>query len=122
MTSPEYQELYARWLEFGAFCPIFRTHGHRPHNEAWTYDKVEPVLVTYDRLRYRLMPYIYSLAWKVTHDDYTIQHPLVMDWRTDRKAWNIGDEYMFGPAFLVSPVWEEGARKRDVYLPDAAAW
>ena len=122
MTNPEYQELYARWFEFGAFCPIFRTHGHRPHNEVWTFDKVTPALVTYDRLRYRLMPYIYSLAWKVTHDDYTMQRPLVMDWRTDHRVWNIGDEYMFGPAFLVSPVWQEGARKREVYLPEAAAW
>ncbi len=77
---------------------------------------------SYDRLRYRMMPYIYSLAWKVTHEDYTMQRPLVMDWRTDHKVWDIGDEYMFGPAFLVSPVWKEGALKRDVYLPKAAAW
>ncbi len=80
-----YQELYARWFEFGTFCPIFRTHGHRPHNEIWTFDKVEPILFSYDKLRYRLMPYIYSLAWKVTSEDYTIQRPLVMDWRTDRR-------------------------------------
>ena len=78
-----YQELYARWFEFGVFCPIFRTHGHRAHNEMWTYDKVEPILLNYDKLRYRLMPYIYSLAWKVTSEDYTIQRPLVMDWRAD---------------------------------------
>ena len=122
MTTPEYQELYARWFQFGAFCPVFRTHGHRDHNEIWTYDKVEPVLLTYERLRYRMMPYIYSLAWKVTHDDYTMQRPLLMDWRTDHKVWNIGDEYMFGPAFLVSPVWKEDARKREVYLPAAASW
>jgi alpha-D-xyloside xylohydrolase len=122
MTTPEYQDLYARWFEFGAFCPMFRTHGHRDHNEIWTYDKVEPVLATYDKLRYRMLPYIYSLAWKVTHDDYTLQRPLVMDWRTDPNVWNIGDEYMFGPAFLVSPVWKQGAQKRDVYLPRAAAW
>jgi len=122
MTNPAYQDLYARWFEFGAFCPIFRTHGHRPHNEVWTFDKVTPTLIVYDRLRYRLMPYIYSLAWKVAHDDYTMQRPLVMDWRTDNKVWDIGDEYMFGPAFLVSPVWQEGATSREVYLPDAAAW
>ncbi len=122
MTTPEYQELYARWFEFGAFCPVFRTHGHRDHNEIWTYDKVEPILENYDRLRYRLMPYIYSLAWKVTHDDYTMQRPLVMDWRTDRKVWDIGDEYMFGPAFLVSPVWKEEAHSRQVYLPQAQIW
>jgi len=122
MTSPEYQELYLRWFEFGVFCPIFRTHGHRPHNEIWTYDKVEPALEEYDRLRYRMLPYIYSLAWKVTHDDYTMQRPLIIDWRTDPKVADIADEYMFGPAFLVSPVWKQGAKKRDVYLPAAPAW
>ncbi len=122
MTSPAYQELYARWFEFGAFCPMFRTHGHRPHNEIWTFSDVTPILLTYDRLRYRLMPYIYSLAWKVTNDDYTMQRPLLMDWRTDPAAWDIGDEFMFGPAFLVNPVWQQGARTRTVYLPAAKAW
>jgi alpha-D-xyloside xylohydrolase len=122
MTTPEYQELYARWFEFGAFCPMFRTHGHRDGNEIWTYDNVQPVLESYDRLRYRMMPYIYSLARKVTHDDYTMMRPLVMDWRTDHRVWDIGDEYMFGPAFLVSPVWQEGAKAREVYLPPAPAW
>ncbi len=121
MTTPEYQQLYARWFQFGAFCPMFRTHGHRDHNEIWTYDKVEPVLLTYDKLRYRMMPYIYSLAWMVAHEDYTMQRPLLMDWRADSKVWDIGDEYMFGPAFLVSPVWKEGATKRNVYLP-ADGW
>ena len=118
--EPDYQELYARWFEFGTFCPIFRTHGHRPHNEMWTYDKVEPVLVEYDKLRYRLMPYIYSLAWKVASEDYTMQRPLVMDWRTDVQTWNRGDEFMFGPALLVSPVLQ-AATQRSVYLP-AARW
>jgi alpha-D-xyloside xylohydrolase len=120
--EPAYQELYARWFEFGTFCPIFRTHGHRPHNELWTYDKVEPALIRYDRLRYRLMPYIYSLAWKVTNEDYTIQRPLVMDWRTDEKTWNIGDEFMFGPALLINPVLKPEARHRTVYLPASPRW
>ncbi len=122
LADPAFQELYARWFEYGTFCPIFRTHGHRPHNELWSFDKVEPILVNYDRLRYRLMPYIYSLAWKVTSDDYTIQRPLVMDWRTDPKTWNLGDEFMFGPAILVNPVLKADATKRSVYLPAAAAW
>jgi len=121
-TDPGYQELYARWFEFGTFCPIFRTHGHRPHNEIWSFDKVEPILISYDKLRYRLMPYIYSLAWRVTGEDYTIQRPLVMDWRTDPKTWNLGDEFMFGPAILVTPVLKADATKRTVYLPAAAAW
>ena len=121
-NDPVYQELYTRWFEFGVFCPIFRTHGHRAHNEMWTYDKVEPILLNYDRLRYRLMPYIYSLAWRVTDQDYTIQRPLLMDWRTDPETWNIGDQFMFGPAILVSPVLKPDARHRAVYLPDAPAW
>jgi alpha-D-xyloside xylohydrolase len=122
VEQPAYQELYARWFEFGTFCPIFRTHGHRPNNEVWTYDKVEPVLIRYDKLRYRLMPYIYSLAWKVTNEDYTIQRPLVMDWRTDEKTWNISDEFMFGPAMLVNPVLKADATHRSVYLPPSPKW
>lgn len=121
LDQPLFQELYARWFQFGVFCPIFRTHGHRPHNELWTYDRVEPTLIAYDKLRYRLMPYIYSLAWKVTSEDYTIQRPLVMDWRTDQKTWNIPDQFMFGPAFLVSPVVQADVQHRAVYLPQAAS-
>jgi alpha-D-xyloside xylohydrolase len=122
LADPAFQELYARWFEYGTFCPIFRTHGHRPHNELWSFDKVEQILVSYDKLRYRLMPYIYSLAWKVTSEDYTIQRPLVMDWRTDPKAWNLGDQFMLGPALLVSPVLKADATRRNVYLPAAASW
>jgi alpha-D-xyloside xylohydrolase len=122
LADPAFQELFVRWFEYGTFCPIFRTHGHRPHNELWSFDKVEPILVSYDRLRYRLMPYIYSLAWKVAADDYTIQRPLVMDWRTDPKTWDLGDQFMFGPAILVNPVLKADATKRNVYLPPAAAW
>lgn len=120
--SAAYQELYARWFEFGTFCPIFRTHGHRPHNEMWIYDKVEPILLSYDKLRYRLMPYIYSLAWRVHNDDYTMQRPLVMDWRTDPKVRDIGDQFMFGPAILVNPVLREDATEREIYLPNAPEW
>lgn len=122
VEEPAYQELYARWFEFGAFCPIFRTHGHRNHNEMWTYDRIEPALIRYDKLRYRLMPYIYSLAWKVSSEDYTIQRPLVMDWRNDEKTWNVGDEFMFGPSILVSPVLKPDALKRSVYLPASPSW
>ena len=122
--DPAYQELYTRWYQFGTFCPIFRTHGHRANdeNELFSYGPVTPILVSYDKLRYRLLPYIYSLAWKVTSDDSTIMRPLVMDWRTDEKVWNIGDEFMFGPSILVSPVSQQGATERYVYLPPAARW
>ncbi len=122
LADPEYQELYARWFEYGTFCPIFRTHGHRPQNEIWAFDKVEPILINYDKLRYRLMPYIYSLAWRVTNEDYTIQRPLVMDWRTDPKVRDIGNQFMFGPSILVSPVLESNASRRTVYLPNSPAW
>ena len=121
-NDPTYQELYTRWFEYGTFCPVFRTHGHREHNELWTYDKVEPILLNYDKLRYLLMPYIYSLAWRVHHDDYTIQRPLVMDWREDPRTWNVGDQFMFGPALLVNPVLKQDATERSVYLPGAPLW
>jgi len=122
IQDPQFQELYARWFEYGTFCPIFRTHGHRPQNELWAFDKVEPILIKYDKLRYRLMPYIYSLAWRVTRDDYTIQRPLVMDWRSDANVRDIGDQFMFGPALLVSPVLQRDAARRTLYLPESPAW
>ena len=119
---PGFQELLTRWYEYGVSCPVFRTHGHREHNEPWAFPQVESTLLAYDKLRYRLMPYIYSLAWRVHQDDYTMQRPLVMDWREDAKVWNIGDEFMFGPALLVSPVLAEGATSRAVYLPASPVW
>lgn len=123
-TDPKYQEVYARWFEYGTFCPLFRTHGHRANNqnELWSYGPVTPILVKFDTLRYRLLPYIYSLAWQVTSQDYTYMRPLVMDWRTDPRTWEIGDQFMFGPALLVNPVTDAGVTSRSVYLPPAAAW
>jgi alpha-D-xyloside xylohydrolase len=121
-SQPGYQELYARWFEYGAFCPVFRTHGHRDHNELWTYNRVYPALLAIDRLRYRLLPYVYSLAWKVTSEDYTIQRPLVMDFREDPATWEAGDQFLFGPAILVSPVLKEHATSRAVYLPAGTGW
>ena len=120
--NPEYQELYTRWFEFGTFSPILRTHGHRNANELYAYGSQSPTLIEYDRLRARLLPYTYSLGWKVTHEDYTIQRPLVMDWRTETKVRNTGDEFMFGPAILVNPITEANASARTVYLPPASAW
>lgn len=120
--DPEYRELYVRWFEFGTFCPIFRAHGTRTtnQNELWSYGpEAQKTLTAYDRLRYRLMPYIYSLAWKTTNENYTIMRPLVMDFRTDIRAQNIGDQFLFGPAILVNPVTEPGATSRRLYLPQA---
>ncbi len=84
--------------------------------------KLNQSFLIYDKLRYRLMPYIYSLAWQVTNQDYTIQRPLVMDWRSDPKTWNIGDQFMFGPAILVNPVLNQDATHRTVYLPESPLW
>ncbi len=122
--DPDYQQLYTRWFEYGVFCPILRTHGHRVNNtnELFSYGPQTPTLIAYDKLRYRLLPYIYSLAWQVTHHDYTMQRALPMDWPNDRRARDIGDEFMFGPALLVAPVTEKGATSREVYLPPAPAW
>jgi alpha-D-xyloside xylohydrolase len=122
--DPAYQELYTRWYEFGVFCPIFRTHGQRSNdtNEVFSYGPQTPTLIAYDKLRYRLLPYIYSLAWRVTNEDYTMQRPLVMDWRTNAKVRDIGDQFMFGPSILVNPVTVEGDTSRFLYLPPAAGW
>ena len=103
--DPAYRELYVRWFQFGTFCPIFRAHGTRTtnQNEIWSYGPdAQKILVAYDKLRYRLMPYIYSLAWKTTSEGYTIVRPLVMDFREDLRAQNIGDQ--FGPALLESMI------------------
>ncbi len=122
--DPAYQELYTRWFEFGVFCPIFRTHGHRVNNtnELFSYGPQTPTLIAYDKLRYRLLPYIYSLAWRVTSQDYTMMRPLIMDWRSDEKVREIGDQYLFGPSILVNPVTRAGATARQVYLPPAPGW
>jgi alpha-D-xyloside xylohydrolase len=120
--DPAYRELYIRWFQFGTFCPIFRAHGTRTtnQNEIWSYgSEAQKTLVAYDNLRYRLMPYIYSLAWKTTSEGYTIMRPLVMDFREDTHAQNIGDQFLFGPAILVNPVTEPGATTRRLYLPNA---
>jgi alpha-D-xyloside xylohydrolase len=118
--DPAYRELFIRWFEYGVFCPIFRLHGTRTtnQNELWSYGpEAQEILTRYDRLRYRLMPYIYSLAWKTTSEGYTPMRPLAMDFAGDTRALNTGDQFMFGPALLVNPVTEPGATKRHVYLP-----
>ncbi|MEP7186136.1 MAG: TIM-barrel domain-containing protein [Rhodanobacter sp.] len=121
-ANQQYQELYTRWYEFGTFCPILRTHGHRSSNELFSYGAQTPTLIAYDKLRSRLQPYIYSLAWRVTHDDDTIMRPLVMDWPEDVRVRDIDDQFMFGPALLVNPVTVAGATQRLLYLPPAKVW
>lgn len=104
--DPAYQELYTRMFQFGTFCPIFRSHGSETPREIWEFGDFTPTLVRFDTLRYRLLPYIYSLAWQVTSQGYTIQRGLPMDFASDPKTYSIADQFMFGPALLVSPVTE----------------
>jgi alpha-D-xyloside xylohydrolase len=119
----DYPELYTRWFEYGAFLPIFRTHGSRLYNEVWTYGKAaEPILEKYLKLRYQLMPYIYSLGYRTYESGAPYMRALFMDFPNDPKVADMGDEYMFGPAFLVAPVTEQGATSRSVYLPAGADW
>ena len=120
--DPAYRELFIRWFQFGTFSPIFRVHGTRSNdqNELWSYGTdAQKILTSYDRLRYRLIPYIYSLAWMVTSSNYTPMRALAMDFRSDPRALNVGDQFMFGPALLINPVTEPAADTRRMYLPKA---
>jgi alpha-D-xyloside xylohydrolase len=102
--DPAYQELYARMFQFGAFCPIFRAHGSETPREIWEFGEFTESMIKIDHLRYRLLPYIYSLAWKVTNGGYTIMRGLPMDFTKDEKTYSIDDQFMFGPAIMVCPV------------------
>ncbi len=122
----EFNELYTRWFEFGAFVPVFRSHGEVRRRETFEISKpgtpIYNILAFYDRLRYRLMPYIYTLGADTYHKAGTIMRGLVMDFPNDTKVRDIADEYMFGPSFLVAPVTEYKARTRQVYLPAGVRW
>jgi alpha-D-xyloside xylohydrolase len=102
---------------------MFRVHGTGPGKEFWQFDEpTQRTLETFERLRYRLLPYIYSVSWQVTHDGSSMLRPLVMDFGSDREALNITDQYLYGPALMVNPVTEPGVSSRSVYLPGKAAW
>jgi alpha-D-xyloside xylohydrolase len=119
----DYPELFVRWFEWGAFQPVMRAHGEREHNEVWSYGKeAEPILAKYLRLRYELLPYIYSLGYFSNATGAPFMRALFMDFPDDPNVADIGDEYMFGPAFLVAPVTEQGATSRKVYLPAGSDW
>ena len=104
--DPAYEELYTRMFQFGAFCPIFRSHGSETPREIWQFGEFTPSLIKFDNLRYRLMPYIYSLASQVTNKGYTIMRGLPMDFGTDKKTYSIDDQLMFGSSIMVCPVTE----------------
>jgi alpha-glucosidase/alpha-D-xyloside xylohydrolase len=119
----DYPELFVRWFEWGAFHPVMRAHGERKHNEVWSYGKqVEPILAKYLKLRYQLLPYTYSVAYRSYQTGAPYMRALFMDFSGDPKALDIPDEYMYGPAFLVAPVTEQGANRRSVYLPAGCDW
>lgn len=122
----EWRELNARWHQFGAFAPMYRSHGQFPFREPWNiapenhpaYKSIQYYL----NLRYRLMPYLYSLAAMVHYNDYTIMRPLVMDFAQDTQVLNIAYQFMMGPSLMVNPVYTYGARQRDVYFPKNTTW
>ena len=122
-ATASYAELFTRWFQYGAFNPMFRVHGTAYAKEVWRFPSAtQPILIDYINLRYRLIPYIYSQAWKVTDQGYTMMRPLVMDFRADPQVNNINNQFMFGPSLLVNPVTTAGATSRNVYLPAGAGW
>jgi alpha-D-xyloside xylohydrolase len=122
----EWRELNVRWHQFGAFAPLYRSHGQFPAREVWSIAPEEHpayhAIASYVQLRYRLMPYIYTLAGMAHFDDYTIMRPLMMDFANDKNVLNVGDQYMFGPHLMVCPVYRYKARARSVYFPASTGW
>jgi alpha-D-xyloside xylohydrolase len=121
-----WQELNVRWFQFGAFTPLFRSHGQNPYREIWNIanegSEAYASMVWHTHLRYRLMPYIYTLAGDAHHRDGTIMRGMVMDFADDPAARDLNTQYLFGPAMLVAPVVEPGVTSREVYLPAGADW
>lgn len=137
LKNADYRELYVRWVQFGAFCPMMRSHGADAPREIYQFgQKGEPVydaIEKYIRLRYSLLPYIYSTSWDVTENQSSMMRALVMDFPSDKKALDIDDQYMFGKSILVCPVTESmynqdgeedfaAIKKRELYLPAGANW
>lgn len=122
----EWRELNTRWFQYGAFCPLFRSHGQFPYREIYNIapenSEEYQSMLYYNQLRYRLMPYIYSLSGAAFHQDYTIMRGLIMDFGGDTSVRNIKDQFMFGPALLVNPVYTYQQRSRQVYLPAGSGW
>jgi len=134
LEDPNYRELYVRWLQFGAFCPMMRSHGTDAPREIYQFGKKgEPIydaIEKFIKLRYRFLPYIYSAAWDVTANHSTMMRALVMDFPGDPKAIDVNDEYMFGKSVLVCPVTEPmysnedfaHVKSKKLYLPQGAVW
>jgi len=124
--AEEWRELNARWFQYATFLPLTRVHGEAPKREMWEMGgeshPAYQAILKFDRLRYRLLPYVYSLAGAVAHEAGTFLRPLVMDFPKDEASLRVTDQFLFGPALLVSPVTEYKARSRRVVLPAGAAW
>ncbi len=121
--NPQYQELYVRWMQYGLFCPIFRSHGADAPREIWQFgEKGEPVYDAIERtirLRYRLIPYLYSIAWQVTSNNESYLRPLFSDFANDRRVWDTTDEFMFGRSILAAPIVEAQYTAEAVVKEDA---
>lgn len=121
-----WRELQTRWFQFGAFVPIFRVHGQFPYREIFNIAPEDhpayKSILFYNKLRYRLMPYIYTLAANTYHTNYTIMRGLVMDFPKDNAVKNIADQFMFGPSLLINPVYNYKERNKNLYLPAGQGW
>ncbi|NLX25220.1 MAG: DUF5110 domain-containing protein [Lentisphaerae bacterium] len=133
LNDPDYRELYARWVQFGAFCPMMRSHGADAPREIYQFgekgDAIYDAIDKYINLRYSLLPYIYSTSWDVTANQSSMMRALVMDFAADKQALDINDEYMFGKSILVCPVTQSMykgdysfVKSRELYLPKGSAW
>ncbi len=137
LEDPDYRELYARWIQFGAFCPMMRSHGTDAPREIYQFgekgDTVYDAIARYINLRYSLLPYIYSTSWDVTAHQSSMMRALVMDFASDKQALDLNDEYMFGRSILVCPVTEgmysrnmqadfSTVKSRELYLPAGTDW
>ena len=123
VDDEKYCELFVRWYQLGAFLPVFRGHGTDFRRELWNFKgKYYDALIKTNRLRYRLLPYIYSEAGKVWLEDKSLIRWLAFDFAEDRKVWDIKDQYMFGEALMVCPVLESVKTERSVYFPKSCDW
>jgi len=121
--SKDYNELLVRWFQWSTFCPVMRVHGYQTETEPWKWlPETQHVLRAYDELRYRLLPFLYSEAWRVTSQGATFMRPLSMDFPNDPQTWAIHDAYLFGSSFLVAPITDPGVGSRNVYLPAGSSW
>jgi alpha-D-xyloside xylohydrolase len=137
LDDAEYRELYARWIQFGAFCPMMRSHGTDAPREIWQFgkkgDKVYDAIEKYIDLRYKFLPYIYSASWDITSEQSTMMRALMMDFPKDTRVYDINDQYMFGRSVMVCPVTNvmysrdtkedfSAVKSKESYLPAGTAW